>query len=244
MNNQAILITGANGGVARHTAEYLLRRGKRNLALQYRSSSVEIEQLLARYQLDPSRHLFKADLTNEAEVANLQQEVESKMGRVLTLINLAGSSTNGLSWKLSSAEFLGVMRNNVLTTFNTCKAFVPGMRDSNMGRIINTSSVVAFTGVAGAAHYCAAKAAVVGFSKALALELVNKQVTVNVIALGYFDTGLIADVPLDMQEHIKTKIPAKRFGAMNDVGSMIEFLASDEASYVTGQTFHLNGGLY
>ena len=118
------------------------------------------------------------------------------------------------------------------------------MRDARAGRIINVSSVVAFSGVAGAAHYCAAKAGIVGFSKSIARELISRQITVNALALGYFDYGMLYTVPEDLREAIREQIPAGRFGSAAEVGGMVAYLLSDEAAYTTGQVLHLNGGMY
>ncbi len=128
--------------------------------------------------------------------------------------------------------------------FLCSKHFIPKMRECGEGRIINFSSVTAFTGIPGASHYAAAKAGLVGFTKSLALELANKKITANAIALGYFGTGLIDSVPEHLQAEIKTKIPLNRFGDASDVGSTVEFLLSDSAAFMTGQVLHLNGGQY
>jgi 3-oxoacyl-[acyl-carrier protein] reductase len=118
------------------------------------------------------------------------------------------------------------------------------MRDKNRGRIINVSSVVAYTGVAGASHYCAAKAAVIGFSKSLSIELAPKNIAVSVVALGYMDFGLIRDVPAEMQAELKARIPARRFGSSDEAGSLVAFLLGDGGAYSSGQVYHLNGGVY
>jgi 3-oxoacyl-[acyl-carrier protein] reductase len=118
------------------------------------------------------------------------------------------------------------------------------MREQQRGRIINISSVVAYTGIAGAAHYAAAKAAVIGFTKSLALELAARNVVVSAVALGYFDYGLIHDVPDGLQQEIKSRIPARRFGVRDEFGGLIAYLLSDAGAYAGAQVFHLNGGLY
>ena len=118
------------------------------------------------------------------------------------------------------------------------------MRAAGGGRIVNTSSVVAFTGVAGASHYCAAKAGVVGFTKSIARELVSKHVTANVLALGYFDYGMLYTVPENLREGIREQIPARRFGTAAEIGGTLIHLLSDEGAYTNGQVLHINGGMY
>jgi len=231
------LITGANGGLGNVVADHLLGTGTRNLAFHYRSSCQRITE-------DPRSHLFQAELTQENDVSRLRLEVEDRLGTVVGLVNLAGGSSNSMSWKMSLKEFNEILATNLTTVFLTCKEFIPGMRQSARGRIINTSSVVAFRGTVGAAHYAAAKAGIVGYSKALSLELAPKNITVNTLALGYFDAGIIEQVPLAMRKDLIASTPAKRLGKPEELGRCIEYLLSPGADFITGQTFHLNGGLY
>lgn len=238
------LITGSNGGIGLVVAEHLLAQGFRSLAFQYRSSSDKITECLRRFDLDPEKHLFKADLSLESEVSSLRCSIEAALGPIWGLVNIAGGSSNSLSWKTSLADFRKVMDDNLTSTFLTCREFIPGMRNLESGRIINISSVVAFTGAPGAAHYCAAKGAVTSYTKALSLELAPKNITANTIALGYFQYGLINEVNEQLQAEIKARIPLKRFGLGSEVGGLIRFLLSDESAFSTGQVMHLNGGLY
>jgi len=244
MSETPILITGASGGIGTAVTEYLLRAGHRNLVCHYRSKPERIRAILQEYELNPERRLVQADLTSEEDVRRLHVSVLDACGPVGGIVNLAGGSSNGMAWKLGREEFQKVMDMNVLTTFLVCRQFIPAMRERGSGRIINVSSVAAYMGVPGAAHYCAAKAAVIGFSRALALELAPKNVVVSVIALGYFQYGLIDSVSEDLQGHIKARIPLQRFGRGNELGALIEYLLSDAGSYCAGQVYHLNGGLY
>src|SRR3989338_775382 len=244
ISQPVILITGASGGIGAGVADSLFERGYTRIACQHRSSSDHLGRIIQKYTLDPKQHLFQGDLTNEAYVEDLKKKINEQFGAVDVLINLAGGSTNGLSWKLSLQEFHDVMAMNLTTTFLTCRQFIPRMREKGFGRIINTSSVVAFKGTTGAAHYSAAKAAVVGFTKSLSLELANKNITANTLALGYFDVGIINHVPVEMQRKIQQDIPLKRFGTVKEIGRLVEYLLNDESAYITGQIFHINGGLY
>lgn len=242
--NPVVLITGTNGGLGAALVDYFLSHGHTNIACHFRTSSDAIKEVLNKHRLPLDKHLFQAELTDESQVANLRAEVEAKLGGVYGLLNLAGGSTNALSWKMSTADFMNVIQQNLLSTFLCCREFIPAMRANQTGRIINISSIVANTGSAGAAHYSAAKAGIIGLTKSLALELAPKNITVNALALGYFNYGLIHHLSEQIQTAVKSKIPVGRFGTINEIGGMLKCLLSLDSAYTTGQVLHLNGGLY
>jgi 3-oxoacyl-[acyl-carrier protein] reductase len=244
MSDGKILITGTNGGVGQFIAHYLLSQGERNIVCHYRSENERVQSLLKKFDLDPAKHSIQADLIDETSVLNMANTIKEKSGHINRLVNVAGSSSNAMSWKMTKVDFMKVIEDSLLTTFLCSKAFIPDMRESKFGRIINFSSIVGFSGMPGASHYAAAKAGLVGFTKSLSLELANKNITVNALALGYFNAGLIDSVSKDLQTEIIKKIPANRFGEEQDVGSAVKFLLSDEAQFLTGQVIHLNGGQY
>lgn len=239
-----ILITGANGGIGQHILRYLLMRGERDIICHYRHAHDHVDSTLRDFGLDPARHAYMSDLTDEASVQSMAHRMAGEHGFISRIVNVAGSSTNGMSWKLAKQDFMQVLENNLLTTFLCSKAFIPSMRENRFGRIVNFSSVVGFSGIAGASHYAAAKAGLVGFTKSLALELAGRGITANAIALGYFDAGLINSVPEAMQVEIRSSIPVGRFGSMQDVGSAVSYLISGDSSFMTGQVMHLNGGQF
>jgi len=243
-NTKAIVITGANGGVGMTLVRYFLEQGQRNLALVARSESTELVELLKSFDIDPVKHVFSAELTDEQQVTRMCDSILQKFGGVQGVLNLAGGSTNGMSWKLSKADFQNIIDQNLLSAFLCCKSFIPVMREAGVGRIINFSSVTGSTGIAGASHYAAAKSGLVGFTKSLALELAPKKITANVLVLGYFTVGLITHLTPELQEEVKARIPLKRFGNGNEIGGAIKFLLSPDGAYTTGQEIHINGGLY
>jgi len=240
----AILITGANGGLGSVLVDYLLSHGVTNIACAYHSDCDRLREVFNSHNMDFDSHCFGADLVVESEVKALYDTVSRVRGKVWGVINVAGGSSNGVSWKLSGDEFQEVVNQNLFSSFLVSKMFIPDMRENVSGRIINFSSIVGFKGVAGASHYCAAKAGIAGLTRSLALELVNKNITVNALALGYFDGGLVYDIPVEIREQLKEEIPQHRFGKVSELGGLIRYLLSDEGAYMTGQVLHINGGLY
>lgn len=239
-----IIVTGANGGLGSTLVADFLAAGFTNLACQFRTSSDRVAEIFASHGLRPGDHLFHAELTSEEAVKSLQENIVSRFGTPWGLINLAGGSSNAMSWKMSLADFNRILQTNLVSSFLTTRAFLPGMRDQGGGRIINISSIVAHTGVAGASHYCAAKAGIEGFTRAVALEAASKKVTVNALALGYFDKGIITEVPAEILEVIKSHIPLKRLGSASEIHPLVSYLLSPAGAFMTGQVLHLNGGHY
>jgi len=238
------LLTGASGGLGQAIVKELIAAGCKNIACQYRSNSSAIRNVLETSGLDPDRHLFHADLLDESSVAQLREQINIKLGPVINLINLAGASSNSMSWKTSTAEFEAIIAANLTTTFLCCREFTPSMREHRFGRIINISSIVANKGVIGAAHYAAAKAAISGYSRSLALELANRNICVNTLALGYMDAGIIDQVPEEIQAELIQQTPVKRLGSAKDISDSICYLLSEGGSFITGQELHINGGLF
>jgi NAD(P)-dependent dehydrogenase (short-subunit alcohol dehydrogenase family) len=235
-------VTGANGGLGLQLVSDLLRAGVRDVACHYRSSSEAVSALLRDQGLDPTRHLFRAELTDEIAVRQMREAVLERFGRVWGVVNMAGGVVNGLSWKLSLADFESTVGANLVSTFLVTREFVPGMRDAGGGRIVNISSILAHAGVPGASSYCAAKAGIEGFTRAVAQEVASKGVTANCIALGYFDRGIIGKVPAEVREQMKSRIPLRRLGSATEIFPVVSYLLSQESSFMTGQVLHLNGG--
>jgi 3-oxoacyl-[acyl-carrier protein] reductase len=242
-DNDLLVITGASGGVGVALVEVLARTW-RNIICHYRTNRAAIAEVLTQHNLDPAKRLVCADLSDEKQVESMHKTIHERFGSVYGLINLAGASTNAMSWKMTRQEFQNAFEANLLTTFLSCRQFIPEMRSQGRGRIVNISSVVAQTGVAGASHYSAAKAGIIGFSKSLSLELAPKNIAVSVIALGYFQYGMINTIPPERQDAIRQSIPARQFGNADQLAGLLAFLLSEAGAYSGGQVYHLNGGLY
>lgn len=240
----AVVITGSNGGLGSKLVSGLLEAGITRIACHYRSSSDAVGKVLSAAGLDPTRHLFRAELTDEQAVRAMREEISARLGSVWGVVNLAGVSSNGVSWKLSVEDFTKVVNSSLLSTFLMTREFLPDMRQRGGGRIINVSSVIAHSGAPGASHYCAAKAGIEGFTRAVALEAAAKNVTVNCLALGYFAEGIISTVPPPMLEAILSRVPLKRLGAGAELAPLVAYLLGEGSAFLTGQVVHLNGGLY
>jgi NAD(P)-dependent dehydrogenase (short-subunit alcohol dehydrogenase family) len=241
---KVILVTGAGGALGSGLLEGLIESGYKNVIGHYRKNSKLLIEILEKHNLSVERYSYCASLVNEEDVKSMHQHIANNFGATYAVINVAGSSTNSMSWKLSLKDFKETIDNNLISTFLTCKEFIPDMRESCAGRIINVSSVVAHTGVVGSSHYCASKSAIEGFTRSLSLELSSKDITANTIALGYFDSGIIDQVPEQAKETIKKSTPLKRFGKTQEFTEIVKYLLSDSSQFMTGQVLHLNGGYH
>lgn len=233
---KVILITGASGGMGNAISDHFINDGVK-LALHYNTNSP---------MLPESEHVahFQADLTKESEIESLVLKVIDHFGRIDVLINNAGVSQSAISWKMDTSIWNETMAVNLDAPFLLSKGVIPYMREQKFGRIINISSVVAQTGFIGTAAYAASKAGIIGLTKTLAKELVGSGITVNALALGYFNVGMIEDVPDDLREEVIASVPAKKLGDPITVYKTIQYLLEDASGFVTGQTINLNGGLY
>ena len=235
--SKTILLNGATGGLGGIIANFLAKEGHR-LVLTGRN------ELAENLPLGENITFVPCDVCVESDIIRLVKETESQFGKIDVLINAAGVSGSGMSWKLSADSWNEALSVNLTSPFLFIREVLPGMRSRNFGRIINLSSVVAFKGVPGTAAYAASKAGLDGLTRAVAAENAQKGVTVNNLALGYFDAGMLYDIPEDIREQIKQSIPMNEFGNPNNVTSLIRWIISDESNYFTGQTVQINGGLY
>ena len=236
MDQKVILITGASGGIGGAISR-LFSNENVKLALHYNSNKVELDES------DDIAH-FKSDLTHEKEVVRLIDSVLERFGRIDVLINNAGISNSAISWKTDSSLWRKTMAINLDAPFFLSKHIIPHFRSRSTGSIINVTSIVAQTGFVGTAAYSASKSGLIGLTKTLSKELISYGITVNALALGYFNVGMIEDVPDALKEKIIESIPADSLGSPETVFKTIQWLISEEANYITGQTINLNGGLY
>lgn len=236
MEQKVILITGASGGMGTELAKLFMQLDVK-LALHYNSNDIEIDES------DSIAH-FQGDLTEKKYCFQLIEDVVNKFGKIDVLINNAGISRSSMSWKTPETEWLETISINLNAPFYLSQAVIPFMRVENWGRIINVTSIVGQTGFIGTSAYTASKAGLIGLSKTLAKELAPFGITVNSLALGYFNVGMIQEVPENIKQEIIDTIPKKRLGDPETVFKTIQLLLSEEGAYITGQTINLNGGLY
>lgn len=189
-------------------------------------------------------HAYQCNLRDRDGMRNLAKNILSQYGHVDILVNNAGFENDATFLKMEEQQWLSVLDVNLQSLFYFTQAFANGMTELGWGRIINVSSILGYTGVYGGANYAASKAGVVGFTKSLAKELGAKGVTVNAIAPGVIETDLLMRMQEKYREKLREAVPSHRFGKPEDVASLVEFLISDKANYINGQTIHVNGGLF
>ena len=184
------------------------------------------------------------DVSNSEDVNRIIKEMKERALLPSILINNAGISLESLLMRIKDDDWKKIIDTNLSSAFYLCKAAVSGMMKNRKGRIINIGSVVGSIGAIGNAHYSASKAALLGFTKSLALEVGSRGITVNNIAPGYITTDMTKDIKSELSEALMNKIPMNRFGSPEDVAKVALFLASESGSYITGQTIHVNGGMH
>lgn len=236
MDKKIILITGASGGLGEAMAKYFLQQGHQ-LILHHNENPIRIEESKLVTHV-------KADLTDERDLKEMFHKIKDIVSQIDVLINNAGISKSSISWKTSSSDWDETIALNLTAPFKVAQYSIPLMRKNNWGRIINITSVVAQTGVIGTSAYAASKAGIIGLTKTLSKELIPFNITTNALALGYFDKGMIRDIPTELKEQIIDTIPAKALGQPSVICKTIEFLLQNEAHYINGQTINLNGGLF
>ncbi len=239
LSGRTALVTGASGGIGGAIARALARQGARVVVSGTRVAA--LEALAA--DLGPSAVVVTADLAAPDGAAALLKAAEAEAGGLDILVNNAGLSRDGLVMRMSDADWQTVLDVDLTAGFRLIRGALRGMMKRRWGRVIGISSIIGFTGNTGQAAYAAAKAGMVGMTKALAQEVASRGITANCIAPGFIETEMTRELAERHREGLLQSIPAGRFGGGGDVAACAVFLASDEAGYVTGQTLHVNGGM-
>lgn len=238
--SKVVFLTGGDKGIGRAIAE-LLASLNYNIIITYNSNKEGAKTLIDNYS---NITAYQCNLTDKQRIKEIAKEVIDKFGGIDILINNAGMESDSTLIKMKEEQWENVLDVDLNSLFYTSHCFIPCMINNGWGRIINLSSILGYTGVYGGANYAAAKAGVVGFTKSLALELGSKGITVNAIAPGLIETDLLIRMPDKYRDKLRDKVPSKKFGVPNDIANLVEFLISDKASYINGQTIHVNGGMY
>ena len=239
LKGKKALITGASGGIGGEIARTLHKAGA-DIAIT--GTRLESLNSLAA-EIGSNIQIFQCNLSDPIAIDDLLKTAPEKMGGIDILINNAGVTRDNLFMRMSDEEWLDVLNVNLTATMKLCKGIIRGMMKNRWGRIINISSVVGTTGNPGQANYAASKAGMVGMSKSLAFEVASRGITVNIIAPGFIETAMTDKLNDDQKSNIMKQIPAGRMGMATEIASAALYLASDEASYVTGATLHVNGGM-
>ena len=239
LNGKKVLVTGASGGIGRAIAMELSSSGA-DLCLTGRNKS-ELENL--QKIIGGNCQIIISDLSNSEGIINLADQAQDSMGQIDILVNNAGITKDNLFMRMSEDDWNEVININLNSIFKLTKQLIKGMIKRRYGRIINITSVIGVAGGAGQSNYSASKAGIIAMSKSLAQEVGSRSVTVNSIAPGFIETNMTAELSDDRKKDILRSISVGRLGKPDDIAGAVCFLASDKASYITGQTIHINGGM-
>jgi len=239
LSGKTALITGATGGIGEAISRALHGQGA-SVAISGTREAV-LEELAGT--LGERVHVLPCNLSDHEAVEQLGPSAEAAMGSVDILVNNAGITRDNITMRMKDEEWAQVLNVNLTSGFRLVRSLMRTMMKRRFGRIIGITSVVGVTGNAGQANYAAAKAGMIGLSKALAQEVASRNITVNCIAPGFIETAMTSALNDKQREAILASVPARRLGQPAEIASAAVYLASDEAAYVTGQTVHVNGGM-
>ena len=235
------LVTGASRGIGAAIADELAARGATVFGTA--TSDGGAEAIGARLA-GKGGHGRRLDVTDAAAVDALIDAIGKESGPVSILVNNAGITRDNLLMRMKDEDWQAILDTNLTSVYRTSKAVMRGMMKARKGRIINIASVIGVTGNAGQANYAAAKAGIIAFSKSLAKEIGSRGVTVNVVAPGFIATDMTRDLPEDAKAAMAQQIALGRLGEATDIARAVAFLAGPDAGYITGETLHVNGGMY
>jgi len=241
LEGEIALVTGASRGIGAAIADALAERGATVIGTATSDSgAVAIGERLAAL----GGHGRKLDVADGEQVEALIEAIGKEFGAVSILVNNAGITRDNLLMRMKDEDWQAILDTNLTSVYRTSKAVMRGMMKARKGRIVNIASVIGLTGNAGQANYAAAKAGIIAFSKSLAKEIGSRGVTVNVVAPGFIETDMTRALPEAQKDQMQAQIALGRFGAASDIAEAVAFLAGPAAAYITGETLHVNGGMY
>lgn len=244
LTGRVALVTGGSRGIGRAICVALADAGAA-VAVNYQGSEKAAREVAREIaESGGAAEIFQADVSEREAVQRMKKEILPRFGQVDILVNNAGITRDRAFVRMDEEAWASVLSVNLNGVFHCTKAFLDGMLERRYGRIVHISSIVGQIGNYGQANYAAAKAALFGFTKTLAKELATRGVTVNAVAPGFIETEMVAAVPEEIRKKVLTQIPMSRFGTAEEVAKAVAFLVSDDASYITGQTLNVNGGMY
>ncbi len=238
-NSKKIFITGAYGGIGTAICE---RFKDKNFTLVLTSSSQKkIESLKAKY--GEEHYFYQIDLSNVENLQNSLDIISKDHKDISVIINNAGTTKDNLIFRMKDDQWSEVIQTNLNSNYQIIKSLLPNMLSKKYGKIIGISSIVGSTGNPGQANYVASKSGLVGLYKSIALEVAKRNINVNIISPGFITTSMTDNLNDEQKKQYLSRIPMSRFGMPEDIANLVYFLSSDESSYITGQNFHVNGGM-
>ena len=237
--DKKILITGATGGIGKALVKKFLSLDGNVLA-----TGTKIEKLDILKKEFPKINILKFDISNHSKIGEFIENVSSQLMGLDILINNAGINMDNLSLRMKDEEWQKVIDVNLGSTFFLCKHGIKKMLKNKYGRIVNITSVVGHTGNLGQSNYAASKAGIIAMSKSLAIEYAKKNITINCVSPGFIQSKMTDNIIESIKSVLTSRIPMSKLGTGEDVANTVAFLSSDSASYITGETIHVNGGMY
>lgn len=239
-SDKIVFVTGGDKGIGRAIVERMSELHKM-VVFTYNTNNEGANQITS---LLDNAVAYQCDLNNTDQISQIASSVLATYDAIDILINNAGYESDALFTKMNNEQWDDVININLKSIYYFAHAFTPKMIDKGWGRIVNLTSIAAYTGAFGKSNYATAKAGIVGFTKSLAMELAFKGITVNAIAPGAIETDMLMRIPQKYRDKILENIPTHKFGKPSDVANLAEFITTDNASYINGQTIHINGGSY
>jgi len=237
--NKKILITGASGGIGKELVKKFLSLGANVLG-----SGTKIEKLNELKKNYPELKIKKFDISEHSRIEDFIEDATLELGGLDILINNAGKNVDNISLRMKEDEWKKVIDVNLTSTFLISKYGIKKMLKNKFGRVVNITSVVGHTGNVGQSNYAASKAGIIGMSKSLAIEYAKKNITVNCVSPGFIVSDMTMNIAEKVKIYLTSRIPMGKLGTGEDVSNCVAFLSSEEASYITGETIHVNGGMY
>ena len=239
LKNKKVLITGATGGIGNALVNKFSL-----LESSIFATGTKLDKLENLKKKFPKINILKFDISDHSKIEEFVENVSSQLGGIDILINNAGINIDNLSLRMKEDEWKKVIDINLGSTFLLTKYAIKKMLKNKYGRIVNITSIVGHTGNLGQANYAASKAGIIGMSKSLAIEYAKKNITINCVSPGFIQTKMTDNILENIKAVLTSKIPMSRLGSGEDVANTVAFLSSDAASYITGETIHVNGGMY